>query len=513
MNFNWEIYKQLNPDLFEAGLGTQEKYESHYYAHGIPEGRPHCITSITPDFNYDFYRVFYPDLGDLTNTQLELHWIQWGKNEGRIYKMSQIYPDFNYDFYRVFYPDLANLTNTQLDLHWIQWGKKEGRIYKMSQIYPDFNYDFYRVFYPDLGDLTNTQLELHWIQWGKKEGRIYKMSQIYPDFNYDFYRVFYPDLGDLTNTQLELHWIQWGKKEGRVYNINLNDRPRIIVYTYNFDINCGGIIALYNLAKLLNDRGIRTKLFILDWNKKTNPIYNDRTNRFEIKEDTIVIYPELIEGNPLNVKYVVRWILLEMDKTANRIPIPKTWGPNDLVYHWETMENKKQLCIMWYNPVFINNNKSGSREDTCYMVKKGSLIHANIEYFHPENSICIDNTNDLEYINNVFNRCKYFYCYDPNCAFTIFAASCGCIPIIYPINGLSAEEYFKNRIFNYNGTIYNKGIVYGNNPEDIDRASTELDGAEDGYKILFSKYLSTVDGFIEDINSWNSLVNIVQNEY
>jgi hypothetical protein len=285
------------------------------------------------------------------------------------------------------------------------------------------------------------------------------------------------------------------------------------VYTYNFNINSGGIVALYNLAKLLNERGIRTKLYILNWDNNTNPIYNDRVNIPEIRDDTIVIYPELIGGNPLGTKNVVRWILLEMDKTSNRIQIPKTWGPNDLVYHWETGENTRQLCIMWYNPVFINNNTAGPRDDTCYIVKKGHLIHSNIEYIHPENSICIDNIDDLNYINSVFNKCKYFYCYDPNCAFTIFAACCGCIPIVYPISGVNAEAFFKYRMFNYNGTIYNKGIVYGNNIDDINRAATELSGVEDGYKLLFNRYLETVDRFIGDINSWTSLVNIVKNEY
>jgi hypothetical protein len=420
---------------------------------------------------------------------------------------------FNHEVYRAIYPDLSHMNNNQLESHWLQWGKNEGRVYNISNLYPDFNHEVYRAIYPDLSHMNNNQLESHWLQWGKNEGRVYNISKLYPDFNHEVYRTIYPDLSTFSNNQIELHWLQWGKNEGRVYYINLNDIPKIIVYTYNFDINSGGIIALYNLAKLLNNRGIRTKLFILDWNKQTNPVYNDRTNRFEIKEDTIVIYPELVEGNPLGVKNVVRWILLEMDKTPNRISIPKTWGPNDLVYHWETGENTRQLCIMWYNPVFRNNNTSGPREDTCYIVKKGSLINSNIEYFHPENSICIDNNNDLEYINSVFNKCKYFYCYDPNCAFTIFAACCGCIPIIYPINGLSAEEYFKSRIFNYKGTVYNKGIVYGNNIEDIDRASTELDGLEDGYKLLFNRYLETVDRFLEDIQSWNSLVNIVKNEY
>lgn len=39
MNFNWESYRNCNPDLVKAGLRTKEQFERHYINNGIKEGR------------------------------------------------------------------------------------------------------------------------------------------------------------------------------------------------------------------------------------------------------------------------------------------------------------------------------------------------------------------------------------------------------------------------------------------------------------------------------------------
>jgi hypothetical protein len=234
-----------------------------------------------------------------------------------------------------------------------------------------------------------------------------------------------------------------------------------------------------------------------------NPFCNDFARIDEINDNTVVIYPEIVSGNPLNAKNVVRWILLDL---GTEMPLDhyKKWGLNDLVYYWESKENSnnlKQLNCQFLNPIFKNTNSS-ERIKTCYLVKKGRLIHKNINYIHPQDSTCIDGLS-LKEINDIFNECKYFYSYDANTAHVIHAAVCGCIPIVYPIDGVSEEEYFKSRMYNYKNTVYNKGILYS---YDLDKINYILENKlnennEEYYKNLFNLYqINTISSFLEDIN-------------
>jgi GR25 family glycosyltransferase involved in LPS biosynthesis len=86
MNFNWEVYRELNPDLVKGGLKTQFDFVNHYNVHGKTENRKYSVYQLYPDFNPVIYSQNYGDLGGLNLRQLELHWIKHGKNEGRSYK-------------------------------------------------------------------------------------------------------------------------------------------------------------------------------------------------------------------------------------------------------------------------------------------------------------------------------------------------------------------------------------------------------------------------------------------
>ena len=94
----------------------------------------------------------------------------------------------------------------------------------------------------------------------------------------------------------------------------------------------------------------------------------------------------------------------------------ENWNKNDLVYFWESKSiyNNyfKQLSCSWFNNIFYNKGlEFDKRNKTCYLIKKGKLIHKKIIFFHKKNSIKIDNLSSLNEISNIFNECKYFYCY------------------------------------------------------------------------------------------------------
>ena len=86
VNFFWEIYKELNPDLAKAGLQNQQQVMRHWQTYGYRENRKYYVIHLTPDFNWENYKKLNPDLDFKRQADYELHWIKTGQNENRKYK-------------------------------------------------------------------------------------------------------------------------------------------------------------------------------------------------------------------------------------------------------------------------------------------------------------------------------------------------------------------------------------------------------------------------------------------
>jgi hypothetical protein len=324
--------------------------------------------------------------------------------------------------------------------------------------------------------------------------------KLYVDFDLSYYKNKYYNQTTLSDIKImyDFHTIDEYKR--RLYN----DKIKIVIYTPSLYDKCGGINALHRLTELINNlkhKFVYAKLYCYDGSKYVNKYCNDFANPFEINDNTIVIYPEIVKGNPLNAKYVLRWILLdlgiEMDKTHYL-----NWNQTDIVYHWEpnTTNNKiKQLSIPFLEKEFKNYN-SKKRTKTCFIVKKGPLIHGSskIKYMHPTDSINIDNMSLIDIVK-VFNESHTFYCYDPNTFYILSATVCGCISVIYPIENMSADSFYKNRITCIDDFTFNSGIAYGNSNDQLLHARNTLKDAPDNLNTLLSKYELTVSKFVEDI--------------
>jgi len=286
--------------------------------------------------------------------------------------------------------------------------------------------------------------------------------------------------------------------------IDLKDRRiKILVHCFELRWHWGAAVAQHNLAKIikdLNHPNFYVKLYSEYVPKYNNIFCNDFLDKDDIIDnDTIVLYCEFQRGDPLNCKHVVRYIC---NTDNDELFIKSNWKNTDLIYFFEKPINKtyKQLCFLFYNNSFYKYNKE-ERIKTCYIIKKGFRYNKNINFFHPNDSILIndDPCMTIEEIAKIFNECKYFYCYDPNCAYASYAVACGCITIIYPIENISKEEFFKSRFYNRNNKIHNYGIAYGNSEEEIKFATDTLAEGEFRYKELFESYKDTVYDFLKDL--------------
>ena len=301
----------------------------------------------------------------------------------------------------------------------------------------------------------------------------------------------------------------------------------IIIYPHlPFNFADGGTTVQYELAKIILKLGINVKIFT-SHGKTANSIFNQFTSDKNYnKNKTIVIYCEGIQGNPLNAKYVVRWMLSELGKNVPHDRV-NSWSKNELVYYFNS-EKKfeinpeligtvyKTLTSIYINP-FIINRRNIFRKGYCHTFRK-SHYHKTLRYAHPPNA-SLELTRAHTQINciNIFNKREIFICYDPLTFLSIIAAMCGCISVVIKVDGIANQlEWIKTTAVaqyakeNKIDKLY--GIAYG--LDEIGWARNTLPLVKEQWiKIKNFFREKTIKPFLEDLKNMESLENTVKNNY
>lgn len=272
-------------------------------------------------------------------------------------------------------------------------------------------------------------------------------------------------------------------------------RPKFIIHAPTFSDVSGGVISLHSLCSRLNAIGedayvwparpdilgawpsFRDMAYLA---KKclrrysTGPFANPIARRADLR-NAIVVYPEVVSGNPLGARNVVRWLLNKPGAlTRGRV----RFGSDDLFFFFQSAfddhslvdDRENQLMLHWINPIYRDRGMP-DRRGTCHMMRKG----AGRPIVHGPDSILIDGLSHEE-TADVFNRTERFYCYDLYTFYTVYAALSGCTPIVVPEPGISKEKWIalpKDRV----------GVAYGE--DDVDWATATrpelLNQGEAGY--------------------------------
>lgn len=253
---------------------------------------------------------------------------------------------------------------------------------------------------------------------------------------------------------------------------------KFIIFSPSFDDKEGGPISLHLLCHHLNLAGETAMLWpslprfmVLRWQLRkmfyvartvfpawrrgfsTGPFPNPVTRKRADLDGAVVIYPEIVEGNPLRASRVVRWFLNKPGHFTGRTG----FGGNDLMFFFQIAfddpefnpDPNNKLTLVWINELYRDEGHA-ERTGSCYLLRKGvgrALVH------NVEDSILIDGLSHEEKAV-VFNRTKYFYTYDQYTMYSLYAAICGCIPIIVPKPGMTKFDWAKKPEDRF-------GIAYG----------------------------------------------------
>lgn len=195
---------------------------------------------------------------------------------------------------------------------------------------------------------------------------------------------------------------------------------------------------------------------IKDVKEKYLPFYN--------RNNTIVIYPEVVSGNILRAKHVVRWLLFYHNWNDKK----DAYNLDDLIVcyrrkfnDWILNPHGYELKLNFFDKEMYRQYNFGERTGNCYILRKGACRKDLPEEF---DGPVIDYGISEKEIVRIFNHCKYCYSYDTQTFYTKIAAVCGCIPVVVLEPGKTKADYLSESEMNI------EGVAYGNTKEEVERA-------------------------------------------
>lgn len=252
-----------------------------------------------------------------------------------------------------------------------------------------------------------------------------------------------------------------------------------IVFADRFNENNGGVIALHRLVDLLNRAGQRALLWpsrrpLADpadrwgslwrqwrwvrraWRRpyRSGPGFVAPLATAADLPGSIVVYPEIVAGNPLRAEHVVRWLLHRPGFHSGRVD----YGPRDRYFFYQKAfddpalnpDGDNLLKTVWVRDDIYRQTNLGPRAGSCYILRKGKgrpLVHDSA------GSVLVDSLSHEE-CARVFNRVQTCISYDTYTMYSLFAALCGCDSVVVPEEGVGKEQWYPDPADRY-------GLAYG----------------------------------------------------
>lgn len=216
-------------------------------------------------------------------------------------------------------------------------------------------------------------------------------------------------------------------------------------FSYPWDEHSSGARCLHLLCHALNESGQRAYLVPVNtWfhtNRALNtPVLNEEHNALyaNFGPEPIVIYPDIVEGNPFKSKKAVRWLLAP----AGAYGGSKTFPDTDKVYGYTKDLAEKVLCLPTFDQRIFYPPKVENRSGDCFYAHKYDKIHGNKLLPLTDGMTRCEGT--PEQVSDMLRSYKNCYVYERS-EILINAKLCGCT--IRPVltnywDGKLPEEFF-----------------------------------------------------------------------
>ena len=189
-----------------------------------------------------------------------------------------------------------------------------------------------------------------------------------------------------------------------------------------------GVRALHMLCHALNERGQKAYLFpsaaAVRHPFLNTPFAMDVMNDFEAFKDSgiahIVVYPDIVKGNPLGAKKVVRWLLAPAGAYGGDI----MFLPSDKVYGYTKDIAEPVLCLPTFDyKVFYPPYSHSPRNGAVFYSHKYDKIFGNKLLPLTENAARLEGL--PKDIANMLRAAEVCYLYERSEIF-VLASMCGC---------------------------------------------------------------------------------------
>lgn len=314
-------------------------------------------------------------------------------------------------------------------------------------------------------------------------------------------------------------------------DIKLSEKKfKFLIMSPSYSEINGGVVVLHKLCHILNELGEDAYLYpyrdnyIVNSNSILRTTYSAmknyvkiRTARYKLNPslntpildriptdiDTnnwVVVYPEVVLGNPLGAKNVVRWLLHQPGFHNGSI----MYGQGELYFKFNSAihdfhlqgstTSDIDLKVIHYPLEHYNqDNISNTRSGTAYCMRKGRgkpIVH------DLNDSVLIDGLSHAE-TAKIFKSVKQFISYDTLTAYSIFAVLCGCESVVIPDEGVSKEQWYPNEEDRF-------GIAYGLTEEERTNARITSPLVIDRVTEQTQKSIHDVYKFTEEVNGFFS---------